>query len=84
MKYFTDMFSEEEKMILSVKPGITDFASVWNSDEASILEGSDDPDKTYLEKIRPQKIQLQLKYVRERNFITDLKIIFATAKSIFK
>lgn len=84
VKYFTDMFSEEEKAILSVKPGITDFASVWNSDEASILEGSDDPDKTYMEKIRPQKIQLQLKYVRERNFITDLKIIFATAKSIFK
>jgi lipopolysaccharide/colanic/teichoic acid biosynthesis glycosyltransferase len=84
VKYFTDMFTEEEKAILSVKPGITDWASVWNSDEASILEGSDDPDKTYMEKIRPQKIQLQLKYVREHNFITDIKIIFATVSSIFK
>jgi lipopolysaccharide/colanic/teichoic acid biosynthesis glycosyltransferase len=84
VKYFTDMFNEEEKIILSVKPGITDFASVWNSDEASILEGSDDPDKTYMEKIRPEKMRLQLKYVREHNFITDLKIILATAKSIFR
>lgn len=83
VKHFTDMYTEEEKAILSVKPGITDWASIWNSDEASILEGSDDPDKTYFEKIRPKKIQLQLKYVRERNFFSDLKIIFFTVKAIF-
>lgn len=83
VKYFTDMFNDEEKKILSVKPGITDFASIWNSDEAAILEGSDDPDKTYMEKIRPQKIKLQLKYISEQNFFTDMKIIFLTIKAIF-
>jgi len=83
VKYFTDMFNEEEKAILSVRPGITDFASVWNADEATILEGSDDPDKTYMEKIRPGKIKLQLKYIREQNFFTDMKIIFLTIKAIF-
>ncbi|MBI3502703.1 MAG: sugar transferase [Bacteroidetes bacterium] len=83
VKYFTDMFNEKEKAILSVKPGITDFASVWNSDEAAILEGSDDADKTYMEKIRPHKINLQLKYIREQNFFTDMKIIFLTIKTIF-
>jgi len=83
VKYFTDMFNEQEKAILSVKPGITDWASIWNSDEASILEGSDDPDKTYMEKIRPTKIKLQLKYVTEQNFFTDIKIILLTIKAIF-
>lgn len=83
VKYFTDMFTGEETKILSVKPGITDFASVWNADEAAILEGSDNPDKTYLELIRPQKINLQLKYIREQNFFTDLRIIFLTIKAIF-
>lgn len=83
VKHFTDMFNEKEKTILTVKPGITDWASIWNSDEASILEGSDDPDKTYMEKIRPQKIQLQLKYIQEQSFLTDLKIIFATIKALF-
>lgn len=83
VKYFTDMFTEEEKSILSVKPGITDYASIWNVDEAAILEGSTDPDKTYLEKIRPHKINLQLKYIREQNFFTDMKIIFLTIQAIF-
>lgn len=83
VKYFTDMFNEQEKAILSVKPGITDWASIWNSDEASILEGSSDPDKTYMEIIRPTKMKLQLKYVNEQNFFTDLKIILLTVKAIF-
>lgn len=83
VKYFTDMFTEQEKAILSVKPGITDWASIWNSDEASILEGSSDPDKTYMEIIRPTKMKLQLKYVNEQNFFTDLKIILLTVKAIF-
>lgn len=53
VKYYTDMYSEEEKVILNVRPGITDWASVWNPDEGALLAGSDDPDKLYLEEIRP-------------------------------
>ena len=75
-KKFTDLFSEEETVILTVKPGITDWASVWNSNEAELLGKSDNPDKTYMELIRPEKIRLQVKYVRNRNFFIDLKIIF--------
>lgn len=84
VKFFTDMFTDEEKIILSVKPGITDYASVWNSDEAKILEGSDDPDKTYMEVIWPEKKRLQMKYVKERSFITDIKIIILTLSAVFK
>ena len=78
IRRFTDMFTEEEKVILSVKPGITDWASIWNSNEGLILEGSEDPDKAYMELIRPEKIRLQLQYVKDHNFLIDLKIIFLT------
>ncbi len=79
---FTDMYTEEEKVILSVRPGITDWASIWNSDEGSILAGAADPDQAYLELIRPTKIKLQLKYVRERSVWTDIKIILLTLLAI--
>ena len=79
---FVDMYTEEEKAILSVQPGITDWASLWNVDEGALLAGSVDPDRDYVEKIRPEKIRLQLKYVRERSFGTDIKIIFQTIKAI--
>jgi lipopolysaccharide/colanic/teichoic acid biosynthesis glycosyltransferase len=82
-KKFTDMFSEEEKLILSVKPGITDWASVWNANESELLEGSDDPDEFYLRHIRPEKIRLQLLYIQKHNFFVDLQIIFLTIRKIF-
>lgn len=84
VKRFTDMYTEEEMAILSVRPGITDWASIWNSDEGSILAGADDPDRAYLELIRPTKIKLQLKYVRERSFWTDIKIIILTLLAIVR
>jgi len=78
VKRFTDMFSEKEKVILRVRPGITDWASIWNSDEGSILMGAADPEAAYMKLIRPTKIRLQLKYVRERSFFTDLRILWDT------
>jgi len=82
VKKFTDMYTEEEKKLLDIKPGITDWASLWNPDEGALLAGSLDPDKDYMEKIRPEKIRLQLKYAAEKSLITDLKIIFFTLKTI--
>ena len=76
---YVNLYSPEEKAILEVRPGITDWASIWNSNEAAVLEGSRDPEKTYEELIRPTKLALQLLYVREHSFFTDLKILFHTA-----
>jgi lipopolysaccharide/colanic/teichoic acid biosynthesis glycosyltransferase len=84
VQYYVDMFSEEERSILTVRPGITDWASIWNPDEGAILAGSPDPEKTYMEKIRPEKIRLQLKYARERSFWVDIKIIFVTLWAIVR
>ncbi len=82
VKKFTDMYTDEEKAIMGLRPGITDWASLWNPDEGALLKGSTDPDKDYLEKIRPEKIRLQLKYACEQSFWTDIKIIFLTLKTI--
>jgi lipopolysaccharide/colanic/teichoic acid biosynthesis glycosyltransferase len=79
---YVEKFTEEERKILSVRPGITDWASLWDVDEGAILAGSPDPDKAYEELIRPTKIHLQLKYVREHSFLTDIKIIILTLLSI--
>ena len=84
VKKFTDMYTAQEKAILTVRPGITDWASIWNSDEAALLAGADDPDKTYLELIRPEKLRLQLKYVRERSFMVDIRIILLTLLKLCK
>jgi len=78
--YYVNMFTEEEKIILLIKPGITDWACIWNPDESKLLAGSDDPDRDYLEKIRPEKIRLQLKYVKEHSFWIDFKIMLMTLK----
>lgn len=84
VQYYVNMFTEEEKAILSVRPGITDWASIWNPNEGAVLAGSPDPEETYMEKIRPEKIRLQLKYVKEHSPSIDLKIIFLTLNKIFK
>ena len=83
--FYVNMMTEEEKrVILSVRPGMTDWASLWNFHEGEILRGSPDPEKTYQEKIRPEKIRLQMKYVKERNFLIDLKIILQTIRQVFQ
>lgn len=84
VKMYVDMMSEEErKTILSIKPGMTDLASLWNFHESEVLKGSPDPEKTYLEKIRPEKIRLQMEYVKNRSFLLDLKIVIKTILRVF-
>ncbi len=82
--YYVNMFTKEETKILSVRPGITDWASLWNPDEGAVLAGSEDPEQAYMEKIRPTKIRLQLLYVERRSLWTDIKIIFLTFWTIIR
>ena len=71
-------YSQEEKRTLELRPGITDWASIWNSDEGGVLADALDPDAVYEEVIRPIKMKLQLYYYETRSFFEDLKIIFYT------
>jgi len=70
-----------KKIILSVKPGMTDLATLANIHEEEILKGSSDPHQAYREKIKPEKIRLGLEYIKKRSFWLDLKIILKTVKS---
>jgi lipopolysaccharide/colanic/teichoic acid biosynthesis glycosyltransferase len=78
VQQYVNMYTEDEKFLLEIRPGITDWASIWNSDEGSILAGHEDPDKAYEELIRPTKLQLQLYYAHHHTPWVDLKIIFYT------
>lgn len=77
------LYTPEQRRLLSVRPGITDFASIVFSDEGEILRDSDDPDQLYREIIWPWKSELGLLYVRHRRLSLDLRVIFITAIAIF-
>jgi len=79
-----ETYNDEERRILNVKPGITDYASMTFHNEGEILKGSSDPHQAYREKIRPGKIRLALKYVDEQSFWVDLKIIIQTIIALVK
>jgi lipopolysaccharide/colanic/teichoic acid biosynthesis glycosyltransferase len=83
VQQYVELFTAEERAILTVRPGITDWATLWNPDEGAVLAGSPDAERVYLEKIRPKKIALQLAYVRQHSFSSDLSILFQTLLAIF-
>jgi lipopolysaccharide/colanic/teichoic acid biosynthesis glycosyltransferase len=82
VQWAVDLYSAEERRVLEVPPGITDYASLHFPNEGEILKGSTDPDRDYMEKIHPRKMQLALQYVRERSLATDLKILIQTAGTV--
>jgi lipopolysaccharide/colanic/teichoic acid biosynthesis glycosyltransferase len=79
---YVDLYTDREKPILTVRPGITDWATIWNSDEGAVLANATDPDQAYLEWIRPTKLQLQLLYVSHHSLWIDLKIIIYTFRKV--
>lgn len=82
VKRETDLYTTQEKVLLSVKPGITDFASIVFSDEGEILADKADPDIAYNQLIRPGKSKLGLFYIQEKNLLIDLSLILFTALAI--
>jgi lipopolysaccharide/colanic/teichoic acid biosynthesis glycosyltransferase len=78
----TDLYTQEEQKLLSVKPGITDFASIVFSDEGQILEGKKDPNLAYNQLIRPWKSRLGLIYIQNCNLSLDISILFYTLVAI--
>ena len=78
---YVEMYTQNQKEVLNVRAGITDYASIYFSNESDILGRQKNPEKFYIEKIMPYKIELNKKYIKESGVITDIKIIFLT---IFK
>lgn len=81
VRKYVDLYTEEQKKVLTVRPGITDYASIEYMDENVLLEKSSDPDKTYIEEIMPAKIELNMRYINNPKLYEYFKLIFLT---IFK
>ncbi|MDA3912013.1 MAG: sugar transferase [Bacteroidales bacterium] len=80
---YVDMYTTEQKEVLKVKPGITDYASIEYSDENELLAKSENPEKTYIEEIMPAKLALNKKYIENISLKTDIQIIWMTFRKVF-
>ena len=82
VQWAVDLYTPQERRVLDVPPGMTDYASLRFPDEGKILKNSTDPDRDYMEKIHPEKMRLGLKYVEENSLWLDLSIIFKTIAAV--
>ena len=84
VRKYVDLYTDEQQKGLSVKPGITDYASIEYMDENEILGKSSDPEKTYIEEIMPEKIKYNMKYINNKNLFEYFKIILLTVLKIVR
>jgi lipopolysaccharide/colanic/teichoic acid biosynthesis glycosyltransferase len=77
------LYSDEERALLRVRPGITDWASIRFRNEGALLRSAADPHEAYRRVIRPEKIRLALEYVHTASLATDVRILFATLRAVF-
>lgn len=84
VRRYVDLYTPEQQKVLSVRPGITDYASIEYIDENRLLAQSIDPDKTYIEDIVPAKIALNMRYIEHQSVGEYIKIIFLTLTKIIR
>lgn len=83
VRKYVDLYSEEQRKVFQVRPGITDLASIKYRNENELLSQVDDPDSYYIDVIMPDKLTINLEYIRHQSFMGDIKIIFNTLFKIF-
>jgi lipopolysaccharide/colanic/teichoic acid biosynthesis glycosyltransferase len=83
VRKYVELYTAEEKKIISIKPGLTGLDSLNYSQESELLKKTIDPEHTYITEILPEKIKLNLVYLEKRSFGYDISIILATIKKIF-
>ena len=84
VRRYVEMYDERQRRVLTVRPGLTDYASLQYISESELLAESADPEKTYIEEIMPAKLELNLQYIEKQSLKEDLKLIFQTLFSIFR
>ena len=84
VKEYVDRYSDKQRKILTLKPGITDYASIEYFKENELLAASSDPEKTYIEEIMPAKLKLNEKYLENQSLGHDIQIIWKTIKKVLK
>jgi lipopolysaccharide/colanic/teichoic acid biosynthesis glycosyltransferase len=84
VKQYVDLYTPEQLEVLTVKPGLSDLATLEYVNESEILALSDDPESTYVNEIMPDKLSLNIKYIESQSFVLDLQIIFRTLLRIIR
>lgn len=84
VRRYVDLYTPEQRKVLSVRPGITDYASIEYIDENRLLAQSSDPDKTYIEEIMPAKIALNMRYIEHKTLGEYAKIILLTIRKLIR
>lgn len=82
VRKYVDLYTEEQRKVLSVRPGITDYASIEYVNENELLSKANDPDRVYIEEVMPDKIKLNMKYLEHYTMQEYFRIIFLTLKSL--
>jgi lipopolysaccharide/colanic/teichoic acid biosynthesis glycosyltransferase len=83
VRKYVDMYTNEQLKVLSIKPGITDYASIKYFNENELLGKSSSPHETYIHEIMPEKLRINMIYVENSTLLTDLRIIFTTLGRFF-
>ena len=78
VRRYVDLYSEEQMKVLSVRPGITDPASIKYRNENDLLSSASTPEEYYIQHIMPDKLKINIDYINKRTFVKDIKIIFQT------
>ena len=84
VRKYVEMYTPEQMRVLSVRPGLTDYASIRYVDENALLAKSDDPERTYIEEVMPDKLKLNLQYIDEQSLWVDAKIVLKTLGAIVR
>ena len=84
VRKYVDLYTPEQMRVLSVRPGLTDYASIRYVNENEVLAASPDPERTYIEEVMPAKLALNLQYIDNQSLAEDLRLIFKTFMAIFK
>ena len=84
VRKYVEMYNDEQKKILAVKPGITDYSSIEYIDESRLLAEFSNPEEVYIKEIMPEKLNLNLKYIQNMSMKEDLKILIKTIGKILK
>lgn len=81
---YTDLYTEEQRQVFLVRPGITGVASIRYRNENDLLAASDDPNRTYIQEILPEKLRLDLSYIPRAGVVQDIALIFETLAVVIR
>ncbi|HQE50498.1 MAG TPA: sugar transferase [Fervidobacterium sp.] len=81
---YVGLYTEDQRQVLMVRPGITDLASIEYRNESELLATADNPEKVYIEEVMPRKIELNKEYIRNMSLVSDMRIILKTIAVLYK